>query len=60
VWRVLLLLHTALVCRHRSHLANSVNGVLIIAAAKRAEARPKQIPTTTGPKAIRAGRDNSR
>ena len=45
--------------RPRSHLANYVNGVLIIAVAKRAEARPKQIPKSTGPKAIGAGRESS-
>jgi hypothetical protein len=37
-----------------------VNGVLIIAVAKRAEARPKEISKLTGPKAIRAGRESSR
>ena len=60
MWRVLSLVHSASVWGYRSDLALYVNGVLIIAVVKRAEARPKQIPTSTGPKAVGAGRDSSR
>lgn len=35
--------------------ANYVNGVLMIELAKRAEAKPKQIPISTGQKALGAG-----
>jgi len=49
------LLRTVSVCRHRSSLANYVNGVLIIAVAKRAKARRNQIPTVNGSEGYRGG-----
>jgi hypothetical protein len=40
--------------------ASYVDGVLTIGLTKRAEAKPKRIPISTGPKALGGGKESSR